>query len=35
VSNGGKFKLDTVLSGLIVPTPTQSRILFERAIFWE
>jgi hypothetical protein len=33
VSNGGKFKLYTVLNGLIFPTPTQPRILFERAIF--
>jgi hypothetical protein len=32
VSNGGKFKLYTVLNGLIFPTPTQPRILFERAI---
>jgi hypothetical protein len=32
VSNGGKFKLYTVLNGLIFPTPTQSRISFERAI---
>jgi hypothetical protein len=33
VSNGGKFKLYTVLNGLIFPTPTQPRILFERPIF--
>jgi hypothetical protein len=26
VSNGGKFKLYTVLNGLIFPTPTQPRI---------
>jgi hypothetical protein len=32
VTNGGKFKLYTVLNGLIFPTPTQSRISFERAI---
>jgi hypothetical protein len=32
VSNGGKFKLYTVLDGLIFPTPTQPRISFERAI---
>jgi hypothetical protein len=32
VSNGGKFKLYTVLNDLIFPTPTQPRILFERAI---
>jgi hypothetical protein len=32
VSNGGKFKLYTVLNGLIFPTPTQPRISFERAI---
>jgi hypothetical protein len=30
VSNGGKFKLYTVLNGLIFPTPTQPRISFER-----
>jgi hypothetical protein len=30
--NGGKFKIHTVLNGLIFPTPTQPRILFERAI---
>jgi hypothetical protein len=30
VSNGGKFKLYTVLNGLIFPTPTQSRISFEQ-----
>jgi hypothetical protein len=33
VSNGGKFKLYTVLNGLIFPTPTQPRISFERPIF--
>jgi hypothetical protein len=33
VSNGGKFKLYTVIDGLIFPTPTQPRISFERAIF--
>jgi hypothetical protein len=32
VSNGGKFKLYAVLSGLIFPTPTQLKISFERAI---
>jgi hypothetical protein len=32
VSNGGKFKIYTVL-GLIFPTPTQTRILFESAIY--
>jgi hypothetical protein len=32
VSNGGKFKLYTVLNGLIFPVPTQLRISFERAI---
>jgi hypothetical protein len=32
VSNGGKFKLYTVLNGLLFPTPTQPRMLFERAI---
>jgi hypothetical protein len=32
VSNGGKFKLYTVLNGLIFPTPTQPRISFERTI---
>jgi hypothetical protein len=32
LSNGGKFKFYTVLNGLIFPTPTQLRILFERAI---
>jgi hypothetical protein len=31
VSNGGKFKLYTVLNGLIFPTPTQPRVSFERA----
>jgi hypothetical protein len=35
VSNGGKFKLYIVLKGLIFPTPTQPRILFERAISCE
>jgi hypothetical protein len=33
VSNGGKFKLYTVLNGLLFPTPTQPRISFERMIF--
>jgi hypothetical protein len=33
VSNGGKFKLYTVLDGLIFPTPTHPRISFEREIF--
>jgi hypothetical protein len=32
VSNGGKFKLYTVLNGLIFPTPTQPRISFERTV---
>jgi hypothetical protein len=32
VSNGGKFKLYTVLNDLIFPTPTQPRISFEHAI---
>jgi hypothetical protein len=32
VSNGGKFKLYTVLNSLIFPTPTQPRISFDRAI---
>jgi hypothetical protein len=32
VSNGGKFKLYTVLNGLLFPTPTQPRISFERSI---
>jgi hypothetical protein len=32
VSNGGKFKLYTVLNGLLFPTPIQPRISFERAI---
>jgi hypothetical protein len=32
MSNGGKFKLYTVLNGLVFPTPTQPKILFERAI---
>jgi hypothetical protein len=31
VTNGGKFKLYTVLNGLLFPTPTQPRISFERA----
>jgi hypothetical protein len=31
VPNGGKFKIYTVLNGLIFPTPTQPRISFERA----
>jgi hypothetical protein len=35
VSNGGKFKLYTVLNGLIFPTPTQPRISFERAILYK
>jgi hypothetical protein len=35
VSNGGKFKLYTVLNGLIFPTPTQPRISFEHAIYLE
>jgi hypothetical protein len=35
VSNGGKFKLYTVLNGLIFPTPTQPRISFERPIVIE
>jgi hypothetical protein len=30
VSNGGKFKLYTVLNGLIFATPTQPRISFEQ-----
>jgi hypothetical protein len=34
VSNGGKFKLYTVLNGLIFPTPTHPTILFERAILF-
>jgi hypothetical protein len=34
VSNGGKFKLYTVLNGFIFPSPTQPRISFERAIFF-
>jgi hypothetical protein len=34
VSDGGKFKLYTVLNGLIFPTPTQPRISFEGAIFF-
>jgi hypothetical protein len=33
VSNGGKFKLYTVLNGLIFLKPTQPRISFEHAIF--
>jgi hypothetical protein len=32
LSNGGKFKLYTVLNGLIFPTPTQPRISFECAM---
>jgi hypothetical protein len=32
MSNGGKFKIYTVLNGLLFPKPTQSRISFERAI---
>jgi hypothetical protein len=32
VSNGGKFKLYTVLNGLIFPAHTQPRISFERPI---
>jgi hypothetical protein len=32
VSNGGKFKLYTVLNGLIFPTPTKPRISFELPI---
>jgi hypothetical protein len=32
VSNCGKFKLYTVLNGLLFPTPTHPRISFERAI---
>jgi hypothetical protein len=32
LSNSGKFKLYTVLNGLIFPTPTQPRISFERSI---
>jgi hypothetical protein len=35
VSNGGKFKLYTVLNGLIFPTPFQPRISSERAIFFD
>jgi hypothetical protein len=34
MSNSGKFKFYTVLSGLIFPTPTQPRISFERAILY-
>jgi hypothetical protein len=33
VSNGGKFKFYTVLNGLLFPTPTQSRISFERVMY--
>jgi hypothetical protein len=33
VSKGGKFKLYTVLNGLIFPTPTQPGISFERSIY--
>jgi hypothetical protein len=29
VSNGGKFKLYTVLNGLVFPMPTQSRFSIE------
>jgi hypothetical protein len=32
LSNGGKFKLYTVLNALIFPTPTQPTISFERQI---
>jgi hypothetical protein len=32
MSNGGKFKLYTVLNDLIFPTATQPRISLERAI---
>jgi hypothetical protein len=32
VSNGGKFKLYTVLNGLIFPMPTHARISFERTV---
>jgi hypothetical protein len=32
LSSGGKFKVYTVLNGLIFPTPTQPGISFERAI---
>jgi tRNA A37 threonylcarbamoyladenosine dehydratase len=32
LSNGGKFKLYTVLNALIFPTPIQPRISFDRAI---
>jgi hypothetical protein len=32
VSNGGKFKLYTVLNGLLFSAPAQPRISFERAI---
>jgi hypothetical protein len=35
VSNGGKFKLYTVLNGLIFPTLTQPRISFERPIYFQ
>jgi hypothetical protein len=34
VSNGGKFKLYTVLNGLIFPMPSQPRISFESAIVY-
>jgi hypothetical protein len=34
VSDGGKFKLYTVLNGLIFPTPTQPRVSFERAMHY-
>jgi hypothetical protein len=33
MSFGGKFKLYTVLNGLIFPTPPQPRISLERAIY--
>jgi hypothetical protein len=33
VSNGGKFKLGSILNGFIFPTPTQPGISFERAIY--
>jgi hypothetical protein len=32
LSNGGKFKLYTVLNGLLFSKPTKPRISFERAI---
>jgi hypothetical protein len=34
VSNGGKFKLYTVLNGLLFPRLTEPRISFERAILF-